>query len=153
MKKAIMIMLCIIAIIGVKVKAISITTTEDINEIEDLIQIAIAQEPNLYVKRYIVLKSNNSIEMIIFNKEDYEIVNNEIIIESGTIITKTNNVYDIEQYNDIDITINNEIYSNVPGIEKAKANYEYEQYRDRKNIVGICMICLGIGIAILLLKN
>ena len=91
--------------------------------------------------------------MIIFNKNNYEITNNTIEIESGTIITRSNGINKIEEYNDIEISISDMVYSNIQGLENSKANIEYEQYRDRKNIVYIAMIGLGVGIAIMLLKE
>ena len=150
-KKVMIIITLCITFIGVKVKAITINTQNNIGDIEDIIEIA-KNKDELYYKKYVIL-DNGTLKMIIFKKEDYEIENNQIKIANAKIITKTNGIVEIEDnVQDVIINVNNSIYSNVD-IEKAKVNNELDMYINSKWKEKIIIIMLGVGIAILFTKG
>ena len=158
MKKVMIIIMLCITFIGVKVKATTIYANDNINEeiANELIQQAINNEDSFYNERYVILQNQNETTLIVVKKENYTIQTNQINIIEGTEYkaNETNGVvnYTKQTVTNIEIVNNKIIETNIK-IENSKSNMIYESYRDRKNIIGISMIGLGIILAIMLLKE
>ena len=150
MKNIIAVICVLIATIGIKVNALTINTTNDIGDAKEIIEIAL-NEKEIYNKRYVIF-DDGSENIIIFNKEDYEVTQEGINIMEGTRINKNNNIITVDNSGSYNLKINNEVYSNVT-MDKAKKNLYIEMYGSSKWKEILLIYGLGMMVTIVFVKG